>query len=158
MLHRPRGNTARPRASVSSVPLSRLRTESSTIVQRLRSDSESATSNGGEILHPVEPRARTAQLPPVMAKTVDDHPLCWLSFQEDGILTSCWEGHVRSWGRPMGDGEVDGHEHGENGRGSDGGDVKRTTTPSTQAAASSSGASTAVAANGDASDGHSKTS
>lgn len=61
--------TVRPRGSVSSVPLARLRTESSSIIQRLRSDSESVGPGGGEIVHPVEPRARTAQLPPVMVCT-----------------------------------------------------------------------------------------
>jgi hypothetical protein len=77
------------------------------------------------IHHTIEPRARTAQLPPVMvscgknakmafshaiywetracfgkhrliwylqAKIIDDHPLCWLGFEEDCIITSCQEG------------------------------------------------------------------
>jgi hypothetical protein len=105
--------------------------------------------------HPVEPRARTAQLPPVMvnracaldvtvfelltafrvayptyiswmlipvvlqSKTIDEHPLCWLGFEADCIITSCQEGvnlvahaaclilstdlcigHIRTWDRP----------------------------------------------------------
>ena len=73
------------------------------------------------IHHTIEPRARTSQLPPVMvscgenakmafshairaysesmgltwylqAKIIDDHPLCWLGFEEDCIITSCQEG------------------------------------------------------------------
>lgn len=76
-----------------------------------------------EIVHPVEPRARTAVLPPVMAKTVDEHPLCWVGFVEEAVVTSCVNGtylpvviylyvstgqsslenlagHIRMWGRP----------------------------------------------------------
>jgi hypothetical protein len=44
------------------------------------------------IEHPVEPRATTAMLPPVMSKVVDPDPLCWLEFTEDAILTSCKSG------------------------------------------------------------------
>lgn len=61
--------------------------------------------------HPVEPRATTAMLPPVLvcvslfqieveatwlsvkqSKTVDADPLCWLEFTEDSIITSCKSG------------------------------------------------------------------
>ena len=63
--------------------------------------------------HPVEPRATTATLPPVLvcsflfcevgaredgadwygqSKTVDDDVLCWLGFTPDAILTSCKTG------------------------------------------------------------------
>ena len=65
MLHRPRAASVRQRPSVSSaVPRSRSDTEAT----RLRSDSN--LSNGSapheDIVHPVQPRNRTAILPPVM--------------------------------------------------------------------------------------------
>ena len=113
MLHRPKQGAGRVRGSVSStLPLQRHRTES-TVNSRLRSDSsrtqtyvgpDGATTNGeyktnnqeeeeeGAMQHPVEPRARTAQLPPVLSKKVDDDPLYWLGFEEDCIITSCLEG------------------------------------------------------------------
>lgn len=104
MLHRPRAASVRQRGSISShVPQPRTRADSSTT--RLRSDSNltSGSADGGdeqEVVHPVEPRARTAMLPPVMAKSVDEHPLCWLGFEEDCILTSCENGHIKTWDRP----------------------------------------------------------
>ncbi|KAK4229359.1 hypothetical protein QBC38DRAFT_114588 [Podospora fimiseda] len=55
---------------------------------------------GGVVPHPVEPRATVAVLPPVLSRTVDDDPLCWLDFTEDAILTSCKSGHLRTWLRP----------------------------------------------------------
>jgi hypothetical protein len=93
--------------------MQRSRTEGST--GRLRSNSNlTLASEEEEIVHPVEPRARTPMLPPVMvrslpsnvslvgkmltvlcveqAKAVDDHPLCWLGFEEDCIITSCSTG------------------------------------------------------------------
>jgi WD40 repeat protein len=96
MLHRPRAASVRQRGSIASaLPNGRNRAECSTT--RLRSDSNlSAKSLEAEdIVHPVEPRARTAVLPPVMAKSIDDHPLCWLGFEEDAIITSCKEGTCR---------------------------------------------------------------
>jgi len=106
MLHRPKGALSRARGSVSgSVSLARHRTESAS-VNRLRSESNrSGTMQEDEeepeiIVHPLEPRARTAQLPPVMIKTVDTHPLCGLAFEQDCIITSCSDGHVRTWDRP----------------------------------------------------------
>lgn len=65
MLHRPRAASVRQRASVSSaVPRSRSDAEAN----RLRSDSN--LSNGSapyeDVVHPVQPRNRTAILPPVM--------------------------------------------------------------------------------------------
>ncbi|KAF3048702.1 hypothetical protein E8E11_008024 [Didymella keratinophila] len=53
-----------------------------------------------EVVHPVEPRARTAMLPPVLTKSVDEHPLTWLAFEEDCIITSCKNGHIKTWDRP----------------------------------------------------------
>ena len=75
MLHRPRGAAARQRGSVStqSVSLQRHRTQSTATANRLRSDSNRTQSqlNGvhghsDSVVHDIEPRARTAQLPPVM--------------------------------------------------------------------------------------------
>jgi len=64
----------------------------------------SKLSNDGEsehtIEHPVEPRAITAMLPPVLSKVIDPDPLCWLDFTEESIITSCKNGHVRTWDRP----------------------------------------------------------
>lgn len=108
MLHRPKGAIARTRGSVSgaSVSLARHRTESAS-VNRMRSESNRSQSLHLEeeeepvfINHPIEPRSRTAQLPPVMVKTVDPHPVCGLAFEQDCIITTCLEGHVRTWDRP----------------------------------------------------------
>ncbi|KAF1981984.1 catabolite repression protein creC [Aulographum hederae CBS 113979] len=98
MLHRPRAASVRQRASISShVPIVR------SSVTKLMSDSNLSSHSLGydEIVHPLEPRARTATLPPVMAKAVDDHPLCWLGFEEDCIITTCSFGHIRTWDRPQ---------------------------------------------------------
>ncbi|EXJ91188.1 hypothetical protein A1O1_04297 [Capronia coronata CBS 617.96] len=109
MLHRPKGATARTRGSISqqSGSLLRQRTESASVINRIRSDSNRTGSIQQDIVdesefinHPVEPRARTAQLPPVMSKKIDDHPLSGLAFEQDCIITSCVEGHVRTWDRP----------------------------------------------------------
>ncbi|KAJ3478556.1 hypothetical protein NLG97_g8547 [Lecanicillium saksenae] len=57
-------------------------------------------SEDGGIAHAVEPKARVPMLPPVMTKVIDKHPLCWLEFTEDAIITSCKNGHIRTWNRP----------------------------------------------------------
>lgn len=93
MLHRPRAASVRQRGSIASaLPSGRHRTEGS--ITRLRSESNLTTHSLEvvDIIHPVEPRARTAVLPPVMSKAIDEHPLCWLGFVEDSIITSCKEG------------------------------------------------------------------
>ncbi|KAF2760262.1 catabolite repression protein creC [Pseudovirgaria hyperparasitica] len=94
MLHRPRAVAGRQGSITSPLP--------GKIAGRLRSSSNltSVSINGDEIVHPVESRARTAILPPVMAKTIDDHPLSWLSFESDCIVTTCKNGHIRTWDRP----------------------------------------------------------
>jgi WD40 repeat protein len=84
--------SVRQRGSVSSrFPLQRTETQASS---RLRSNSSPSAESEDEhrIEHPVEPRATTATLPPVMSKVVDPDPLCWLEFTEDAILTSCKSG------------------------------------------------------------------
>ncbi|KAF2418269.1 WD40 repeat-like protein [Tothia fuscella] len=101
MLHRPRAASVRQRASiVSSLPGMRNRAESSVTMLRSTSNLSRRSLEEGDIVHAVEPRARTAILPPVMAKIIDEHPLCWLGFEEDCIITSCKEGHLRMWDRP----------------------------------------------------------
>jgi len=106
MLPRPKAlqSSARQRSSIiaGTHHLSRPRTDSTS--NRVRSDSNrsESTEDAGEetICHPVEPRAMTALLPPIMSKVVGGDPLCWLGFQEDCILTSSLEGHIRTWNRP----------------------------------------------------------
>jgi hypothetical protein len=93
MLHRPRAASVRQRASISSaLPGMRHRAESSTTMLRSTSNLSGKSMDDDNVIHPVEPRARTAILPPVMAKSIDEHPLCWLAFEEDCIITSCKEG------------------------------------------------------------------
>ncbi|KAG8352030.1 putative catabolite repression protein creC [Fusarium venenatum] len=60
---------------------------------RLRSNSNLDTEDEEmAIAHPVEPRARIPMLPPVLNKSIDTHPVCWLDFTEDAIITSCKSG------------------------------------------------------------------
>ncbi|AEO64061.1 uncharacterized protein THITE_123498 [Thermothielavioides terrestris NRRL 8126] len=112
MLHRPRAASVRQRGSISSrpghAPLQRAETSGTAGTSgsgRVRSDSglSAAPADGDKekvLPHPVEPRATTATLPPVLSKTVDNDPLCWLDFTPDAILTSCKTGHIRTWNRP----------------------------------------------------------
>ncbi|KAK3503584.1 putative WD40 repeat protein CreC [Neurospora crassa] len=122
MLHRPKAASVRQRGSSFSsrfVSLQRAETQNTTTSNRLRSDSNLSSSGDAGAAeetqpatttfeqkvepHPVEPRARTAMLPPVLSKIVDDDPLCWLDFTKDAIVTSCKSGHVRTWNRPSDD-------------------------------------------------------
>ncbi|KAI9673004.1 MAG: ERMES complex Ca(2+)-binding regulatory GTPase gem1 [Caeruleum heppii] len=99
MLHRPKGVlqvAARQRGSISSqgggLHPSHARAESQS-THRLRSNSNLTNDVSDEravISHAVEPRALTAKLPPVLSKEIDDDPLCGLLFQEDCMLTSCF--------------------------------------------------------------------
>ena len=104
MLRRPKVASIRNRTSISShVPIGRSRTESQPI-NRLRSTSSLTTDEIDEdefIEHEVESRTTTAELPPVMSKVIDDHPMSWVGFEEDCIVTACAEGHVRVWRRPQ---------------------------------------------------------
>ena len=103
MLRRPKSASIRQRASVSSqLPLLRNRSDSQA-VNRLRSTSSLTTDDIDEdelMEHPVESRMVTAELPPVMSKVIDEHPLSWVGFEEQCIITACVEGHVRVWKRP----------------------------------------------------------
>lgn len=100
MLHRPRGGgggaAAKTRhGSIASrgTVLARAETQESEVVDGvsgIRPGSGAAGSFAGP--HPVEPRASTAMLPPVLIKVVDADPLSWLEFTEDAIMTSCKSG------------------------------------------------------------------
>ncbi|CAK3887370.1 catabolite repression creC [Lecanosticta acicola] len=107
MLGRPK--LTRARGSVSMFPGSEhQRKQSVTTLGRLRSNStltreqtaDASADEEMEVTHPVDSKASTAVLPPVMSKSADDHPLCWLGFEEHCIITSCKDGHVREWERP----------------------------------------------------------
>ncbi|KAI5370594.1 Putative WD40/YVTN repeat-like-containing domain superfamily [Septoria linicola] len=103
MLGRPK--TMRQRGSISS-HLPGERKQSTTTVGRFRSSSNltqvptAESTDDGEIVHAVDAKASTAVLPPVMSKSIDEHPLCWLGFEADSIVTSCKDGHIREWMRP----------------------------------------------------------
>ena len=104
------------RGSVTSNAITRKETNST--VGRIRShstiseDGEGAT-NGTDVVHGFRTKASTAMLPPVMvshktiharpilasvlmlrlqSKKIDNHPLSWLEFQEDCIMTACKDG------------------------------------------------------------------
>ncbi|KAI9681840.1 MAG: hypothetical protein M1829_000585 [Trizodia sp. TS-e1964] len=99
MLHRPKAASVRHRGSISSyVPRNRGESQATS---RLRSNSNVTSMSADDdsvVNHPVVSRARTANLPPVMSKIVDEDPLCWLRFQEDSIITSCISGMFRIFG------------------------------------------------------------
>jgi hypothetical protein len=109
--------SVRQRNSITSSNLKMQRTRTDSSANRMRSNSnltsgsfedEGDEGDSYEVVHPVEARARTAMLPPVLvssearrgdvaanrlqAKSVDEHPLCWLGFEEDCIITSCKNG------------------------------------------------------------------
>jgi catabolite repression protein CreC len=96
--------SVRHRGSVSSrvTGLQRAETQGSNPMSRLRSNSVLSTADGDEeeedlVNHPVEPRGRVPILPPVLTKKADKDPLCWLTFTEDAIMTSCKSGeYLRS--------------------------------------------------------------
>ncbi|PYH92972.1 catabolite repression protein creC [Aspergillus ellipticus CBS 707.79] len=108
MLHRPRmhhQSSARQRTSmIISNPQHPSRHRADSSGNRMRSDSQETADTYGSydptVRHLVEPRSRTALLPPIMSKIVGDDPICWLGFQEDSIMTSSLEGHIRTWDRP----------------------------------------------------------
>ncbi|KAL7622342.1 hypothetical protein AAE478_007846 [Parahypoxylon ruwenzoriense] len=104
MLHKPKATSSRQRGSISSrLPALQRAETQGTSTSRLRSDSIVSALDGEEenaINHPVEPRSRTAILPPVLTKVADKHPLSWIEFTEDAVITSCKTGHIRTWSRP----------------------------------------------------------
>ncbi|KAI0010404.1 WD40-repeat-containing domain protein [Xylariaceae sp. FL0662B] len=104
MLHKPKATTNRQRGSTSSrlATLQRAETQG-TAGSRLRPVSVVSVLDGEEervTNHPVEPRSRTAILPPVLTKVADKDPLSWIEFTEDAIMTACKTGHIRTWSRP----------------------------------------------------------
>jgi len=101
MLRRPRVGSTRP--SISSTLAAR--NASSTSLSKMNSitrpDSRGMVGGGDvgdadgdedEIMHPVARRSQVAMLPPVLSQEIDEHPLCWLGFEDDAILTSCKRG------------------------------------------------------------------
>ncbi|QPG94480.1 hypothetical protein C2857_006165 [Epichloe festucae Fl1] len=103
MLHRPK-NSARQRGSVSGPSGASPRSEAaSPLGNWMRSNSGLGGEDDGDgdgVSHAVEPRSRIPILPPVLTTVIDTHPVCWLDFTEEAIITSCKDGHVRTWNRP----------------------------------------------------------
>jgi WD40 repeat protein len=109
MLGRPKIGPHRTSGVTNGTPLGREKSNSVSMAGRMRSKSnlstqpdESINGSGGNDgqarVHPVDTKARTATIPPVMSKIVDKHPLSWLEFQENCIITSCENGES---GRPL---------------------------------------------------------
>ncbi|OJJ45447.1 hypothetical protein ASPZODRAFT_144077 [Penicilliopsis zonata CBS 506.65] len=106
MLHRPKAHhqvSSRHRNSLVGSYSQHTRVRADSTGNRMRSDSDRTVPDDEFdhiVRHPVEPRARTALLPPIMSKIVGEDPITWLGFQEDCIMTSSLEGHIRTWDRP----------------------------------------------------------
>ncbi|THW39181.1 catabolite repression protein creC, partial [Aureobasidium pullulans] len=103
MLGRPRAMSIKHRGSMTSNAITRK--ETSSTVGRIRSHSTISEDgdgavNGADVVHGFRTKASTAILPPVMSKKIDNHPLSWLEFQEDSIMTACKDGHIHTWDRP----------------------------------------------------------
>lgn len=107
MLRRPRVGSARPSISGfgsrngSSATLTKLNSlgggGGSGGVKRLDttgedSDGDADGVGADDIEHAVLPRVQAATLPPVLSQSVDEHPLTWLSFEEDSIVMACKRG------------------------------------------------------------------
>ncbi|RYP43334.1 hypothetical protein DL770_011726 [Monosporascus sp. CRB-9-2] len=87
MVHTPKGAPVRLRGGDL---LQRSETQG-TSASRLRSGSQASATEGKEsnpIIHPVQSRARTAIIPPVLTKLADKDPLNWVTFTHDSIMTS----------------------------------------------------------------------
>lgn len=106
MLGRPKIGQHRP-SITNGTPLGREKSHSISLAGRMRSKSNLSTQpdesvNGAGVndgqarVHAVDSKASTATLPPVMSKIVDKHPVSWLEFQENCIITSCDNGEFRS--------------------------------------------------------------
>ncbi|RYP53152.1 hypothetical protein DL768_001826 [Monosporascus sp. mg162] len=99
MVHTPKGAPVRLRGGDL---LQRSETQG-TSASRLRSGSQASATEGKEsnpIIHPVQSRARTAIIPPVLTKLADKDPLNWVTFTHDSIMTSSNKGRIRTWTRP----------------------------------------------------------
>lgn len=73
----------------SQTPANRVRTNSGRGMHPDDTDDEDAEV---EMVHAVDTKSSTTVLPPVMSKAADPHPLCWLGFEENCVLTSCKDG------------------------------------------------------------------
>ncbi|RYP63330.1 hypothetical protein DL769_007002 [Monosporascus sp. CRB-8-3] len=99
MVHTPKGAPVRLRGGDV---IQRSETQG-TSASRLRSGSQASATEGKEsnpIIHPVQSRARTAIIPPVLTKLADKDPLNWVTFTHDSIMTSSDKGRIRTWTRP----------------------------------------------------------
>lgn len=97
---KPLSQTTRHRESISSKVPNLQRADTQGTNGSRDGPGSIATANLDEedensIDHPVEPRSRTAILPPVMTKLADKDPMSWLAFTEDSIMTSCVKGRLR---------------------------------------------------------------
>ncbi|KAI9032176.1 WD40-repeat-containing domain protein [Hyaloraphidium curvatum] len=54
-----------------------------------------------EIVHPVIPRGEVAVIYPVVSKVLHNDPMCSLQFQETALVTSCRQGALKIWQRPL---------------------------------------------------------
>lgn len=74
----------------------RVRSNSALSQTQTRSDREGvdgeADDEDGPTVHPVASMRSAAVLPPVLSKVIDNHPLCWLGFEENCVITSCKDG------------------------------------------------------------------
>jgi WD40 repeat protein len=105
MLGRPKIGQHRP-SITNGTPLGRERTQSTSMAGRMRSKSNLSTqpdesvngtgggsgNDGAARVHGVDTKASRPTLPPVMSKIVDKHPVSWLEFQENCIITACDNG------------------------------------------------------------------
>jgi WD40 repeat protein len=105
MLGRPKIGQHRP-SITNGTPFGRERTQSTSMAGRMRSKSNLSTqpdesvndagggngNDGAARVHGVDTKASRPTLPPVMSKIVDKHPVSWLEFQENCIITACDNG------------------------------------------------------------------
>ncbi|KAF8246528.1 WD domain-containing protein [Wilcoxina mikolae CBS 423.85] len=96
MLHKPKVPTQKQRGSVSRAENQGLRYRSDSNVAVVPTVHDEKT-----MVHAVDPRALTAVLPPVMSKIIDPCPLTQLVFREDSVITTCVDGHLKTWNRPQ---------------------------------------------------------
>ncbi|KAF2670336.1 WD40 repeat-like protein [Microthyrium microscopicum] len=106
MLQRPRAVSIRQRTSVSSNI--DLRTHSESVNARLASNAELADRLHSNIevgpdvgVHIAKGWNAAPKVPAIMDLQVDNHELSWIGFHQQGIITSCGKGHIRTWDRPQ---------------------------------------------------------
>jgi WD40 repeat protein len=103
MLGRPKIGQHRP-SLTNGAPLGREKSHATSLAGRMRSKSNlstqpdesvngaGATDGGQARVHGVDSKASTVTLPPVMSMQADKHPLSWLEFHENCIITACDNG------------------------------------------------------------------